>query len=92
MNRKIFSILWLFLFSLYALSPTSSYGQNKKPIVVDKLKVKRIIDGDTIELTTGAKIGYIGINTPETKHPSKAIEEFGAEAAAANKKLVEGKD
>ena len=53
--------------------------------------MSRVIDGDTIELTTGVKIRYIGINTPETKHPTKPVEEFGAEAAAANKKLVEGK-
>jgi micrococcal nuclease len=54
-------------------------------------KVSKVIDGDTIELTNGEKIRYIGINTPETKHPYKPIEPFGEEATVFNKQLVEGK-
>lgn len=53
--------------------------------------VRRVIDGDTIELTDGRKVRYIGLNTPETKHPTKGVEWYGKEAAAFNKKLVEGK-
>ncbi|MFH1610568.1 MAG: thermonuclease family protein, partial [Patescibacteria group bacterium] len=34
--------------------------------VKQKVKVTRIIDGDTIEIQTGEKIRYIGVNTPET--------------------------
>lgn len=53
--------------------------------------VKRVIDGDTIELEDGRKLRYIGIDTPETKHPTKGVECFGQEAALKNKELVEGK-
>lgn len=53
--------------------------------------VKRVIDGDTILLANGERVRYIGINTPETKHPSKAAERFGHEASQYNKKLVEHK-
>ncbi len=56
--------------------------------------VIRAIDGDTIEvLINGEKktIRYIGINTPETVHPSKPAECFGKEASDRNKALVEGK-
>jgi micrococcal nuclease len=56
-----------------------------------KYFVKRVIDGDTILLATGEKVRYIGIDTPETKHPSKGVEFYGREAAAFNKQLVEGK-
>jgi micrococcal nuclease len=35
-------------------------------------------------------VRYIGINTPETKHPRKGVEPFGKEASAANRQLVEG--
>lgn len=55
-------------------------------------KVSRVIDGDTIKLVNGERVRYIGINTPETKHPRKGIEHFGPEAAAFNRKLVEGKE
>lgn len=58
----------------------------------EKAHVKKIVDGDTIELDDGKKVRYIGIDTPETKHPTKGVQCFGKEASEMNKKLVEGKD
>jgi len=55
------------------------------------IKVIRVIDGDTIEIEGGEKVRYIGIDTPETVHPSKPIECFGKKASNKNKELVEGK-
>ena len=53
--------------------------------------VKRVVDGDTVELENGEKVRYIGIDTPETLDPRKPIQCFGKEAAAKNRELVEGK-
>ena len=53
--------------------------------------VTRIIDGDTIELEDGRKVRYIGIDTPETKHPSKGVEAYGYEASDANRRMVLGR-
>ena len=53
--------------------------------------VKRVVDGDTIELDNGKTLRYIGIDTPETKHPTKGVECYGEEAYKKNKELVEGK-
>jgi micrococcal nuclease len=53
-----------------------------------KAKVKRVIDGDTVELENGEKLRYIGIDTPETHN---ADECYGEEATSKNKELVEGK-
>lgn len=53
--------------------------------------VARAVDGDTIELENGEKVRYIGVDTPETKHPKKAVQCFGKEAHEKNKELVEGK-
>ena len=53
--------------------------------------VTRIVDGDTIVLSDKTSIRYIGIDTPETKHPRKPVQLFGKEASEANRKLVEGK-
>lgn len=53
--------------------------------------VKKVVDGDTIELETGEKVRYVGIDTPETKHPKKPVQCFGREASQKNKELVEGK-
>jgi len=54
-------------------------------------KVIRVIDGDTVEIEGGQKVRYIGIDTPETVHPDKAVQCFGREATDKNRKLVEGK-
>ncbi len=53
--------------------------------------VSRVVDGDTIELSTGQKVRYIGMDTPETVDPRKPVQCFGKEASLENKKLVEGK-
>ena len=42
--------------------------------------VKRVIDGDTLELKDGRKVRLLGVDTPELHHPKKAVEAF-AEAA-----------
>ena len=56
--------------------------------------VTRVIDGDTIEVEVNGekkRVRYIGVDTPETVHPSKPVQCFGKEASDFNKKLVEGK-
>ncbi len=50
--------------------------------------VTRVIDGDTIELHDGRVVRYIGVDTPETKHPSKKQECFGIEASEFNEQMV----
>lgn len=57
-------------------------------------EVVRVIDGDTIEVMyEGEKhvVRYIGVDTPETVHPSKPVECMGKEASAYNASLVAGK-
>ena len=56
----------------------------------EQAQVKRVIDGDTIELTDGRKVRYIGIDTPETKDPSQPVGCYGQEASIFNQGLVEG--
>jgi micrococcal nuclease len=56
--------------------------------------VTHVVDGDTITVAVGnraEKVRYIGMDTPETKHPVKGEEPGGREAAAANRSLVLGK-
>ena len=56
----------------------------------ESVRVERIIDGDTIKLVDGRTVRYIGIDTPETRHPTKGVECFGKEASQHNRGLVEG--
>lgn len=69
-------------------SPTPTLAATTSAQLV---KVKRVIDGDTIEIVTGQKIRYIGIDAPELHDPRKKVECFAREAFEKNKQLVEGK-
>ncbi|HBG81476.1 TPA: hypothetical protein DDW69_01400 [candidate division CPR2 bacterium] len=83
MAGLIMAVLFIII-SLYS----SQYDRSG---VSDDVAVKKVVDGDTVILTNDEKVRYIGIDTPETKHPKKEIQCFGKEAAARNKELVEGK-
>ncbi len=50
-----------------------------------KEKVKRVVDGDTIELANDQIVRYVGVNAPNNGEP------FEEEATEANAKLVSGK-
>ena len=56
--------------------------------------VERVIDGDTIQVRFENKrytVRLIGVDTPETKHPTKPVQYFGREASAFTKAALEGK-
>lgn len=57
-------------------------------IAQEWFKVKRVNDGDTIVLTDGRHVRYIGINTPEIDHGSQKAEPYGYKAKNYNKKMV----
>lgn len=53
--------------------------------------VKKVIDGDTIELADGRKVRYIGIDTPELAHFGNELDCYAQEAFHRNQELVAGK-
>lgn len=61
------------------------YSGPTQPGGLESATVTRVIDGDTVELSGGRRVRYIGINTPEHGQP------FYTEAAQANRELVAGK-
>ena len=83
----------------YTLSRQSS--PSAAPVaapVIDRgpLRVVRIVDGDTIHLSDGENVRYLGIDTPETRlqkngHWIDAPQPFGKEAKEFNRQLVLGK-
>lgn len=61
-----------------------------------RIKVARVIDGDTVELADGEKVRYIGINTPELwrKVNGRWVYDprpFAEESAGLNRALTHGK-
>lgn len=57
----------------------------------DNFKVVYIYDGDTVKLSNGEKVRYIGIDTPEMNYNNPPAEYFAQEAKEYNAKLVLGK-
>lgn len=74
-----------------AITPTGTVKSEHTVSQESIATVSAVVDGDTIKLTTGETVRYIGVDTPETKHPQKGKECFGAEASQFNTTLVEGK-
>ena len=54
-------------------------------------RVERVVDGDTLVLDGGERVRLIGVDTPETVHPSKPVEHFGREASAFTKRMAAGR-
>ena len=75
--RMSFSIV-LIIISLFI----SNIAHGKEYIV------KKIINGDTIQLDTGETVKYIGIETPELNLKEGGSEFFAKQASKYNQKLV----
>jgi micrococcal nuclease len=54
-------------------------------------RVARVIDGDTVVLSPNEKVRLIGVDTPETAHPTRGIECFGEAAKQFTRNFAEDK-
>ena len=64
------------------------------PIKTIETKVVRTIDGDTIEVELNGmkeKVRLIGVDTPETHHPTKPVQPYGPEAENYTRSQLEDK-
>ena len=100
MNNKFVLVPVELLKNLRGLSKGTEYEDDVRKVLdareaienhdVTKLPktavVKRVIDGDTVELFNGTVLRYTGVTAPEEGEP------FGEEATKLNKELVEGKE
>ena len=118
MKNSIKNILLIILLSLsvtlclYANEPVKVYYSEDGKFTIPfgksynytDIYVKRVIDGDTLQLETGERVRLIGIDTPEmhesnklyrdsqrTKQDISTIQKLGQRAYKFTKNLVEGK-
>jgi endonuclease YncB( thermonuclease family) len=91
-------MLSTFLLCIQLISPDTSSAMGDTPpsqpveseiAQCDFQKVSRVIDGDTFVVSSGEKIRLIGVDTPETIDPRKAMEWFGREASPKLKVWIE---
>lgn len=60
----------------------------------DLFEVLKVVDGDTIEINYNGnkeKVRLIGVDTPETVHPTKEVQTYGKEASSFTKSQLTGK-
>lgn len=75
--------LWVWIALVVLLSASTEASQ--------EFKVSLAIDGDTVLLSDGRLVRYIGINAPEIAHDDKPAEYWGEESHLFNRRLVENK-
>ncbi len=99
MNNKLITISTKILTDILPLLKNSSYEKKIKDLLENtgkyqtqnigyfpkKAKIERIVDGDTIVLSSGSIVRYVGITAPENNEP------FEKDSTEENRKLVEGK-
>lgn len=56
-----------------------------------KLSVRQVYDGDTVALSTGEHVRYLGLDAPEIDHKGGKSDFLAREARDVNAKLVQGK-
>jgi micrococcal nuclease len=83
------AILWIFI--------EQTHTQTEETTEVKEIanyEVIKVVDGDTVSINIDAgkeTLRLIGIDTPETVHPTKPVECFGIEASNKAKELLEDK-
>ncbi len=89
-------------FASQALGAVVGWNAAIKTIIIDTqavnevtVKVVRIVDGDTLKVELNGKeetVRLIGVDTPETVHPTKGVEPYGKEASDYTKLRLEGQE
>jgi len=91
-NKRVLlqALVALLVFGLGALAQRQENAQ-KQTIPPGYYEVTEFVDGDTIEVDMSGKsetIRFIGVDTPETHDPRKAVQCYGLKAAEFTKSRI----
>jgi len=89
MNKKRKQVRWKTIFILLLIAVASGWGWRR--VSPKTYTVAQITDGDTIKLSNGETIRYIGIDAPELKKGEHEAQCFAQQAKEINRKLVKNK-
>jgi micrococcal nuclease len=78
------------LFVLVFVAGCSSAGGETGSPADRSVTVRRVVDGDTVVVSTGETLRLIGMDTPETVDPRKPVQCFGREASKRAHQLLDG--
>jgi micrococcal nuclease len=85
--------LWVTPHRVAAQPATGGAETARRPGSLEGIVV-RVVDGDTIDVRIGGRVEtvrYIGIDTPEVRHPTKGEEPGGRQARSVNRRLAANK-
>ena len=98
MQIVLLIVLIIFVLVLYSWKKSSTASPSSNVIIttpvitptliLEKMRVKYVIDGDTVILSDNSKVRYIGIDSPELDKNGK-MECFAENAKNFNRQLVE---
>ena len=95
-KNKIFLLILILIFPVIILSCENQInGENKTNFDkenLQKAKVTRVVDGDTIIINNNERVRLILVNSPESVHPDESKNtKFGEKASNFTKKILENK-
>ena len=94
-NQSLASILALACIYLATQFGGTLFGESASaPVPPGSYRVLSVADGDTFVVSMDGieeRVRLVGVDTPETHHPSKPAQCFGPEASNFTKSLLEGK-
>jgi micrococcal nuclease len=104
--KTVFTLgLFLIILAYFAYNKLTDENNVKREKKTDLLYVKRVVDGDTFELSDGQKVRLLGIDTPEkyesnkldkdaelSKQDKATVKKLGKLASDYVKGFVEGKN
>lgn len=79
---------WLLGIFVLALWSYLCVADNRAAALPAEGRVTAVLDGDTVLLDSGAKVRYLGMDSPELAHEGGAAECYAREAREINAKLV----
>jgi len=83
----------LCLISLLFVACTADFSVSEAfPDQCRWMDLVRVVDGDTIVVTGNERVRFIGIDSPEMKHPEKPVQHYSLESARELKRLLAGAD
>jgi micrococcal nuclease len=82
----------LIVFQWIILPPRATAPTGPEVLQEGVHQVERAVDGDTIKLTSGARVRLEGVNTPETVRENYPVEPWGPEASEYTKQFLRDAD
>jgi endonuclease YncB( thermonuclease family) len=90
LRHRIVALIALIVLSVSATAMGQASAEFEDQIL--RATIERVVDGDTIKVIledeSVERVRLIGIDTPETVHPSKPVEPWGPEASAFTSALL----